>query len=418
MRKDLRIAWLVKLRWIVVIVEALLLAGAGLIPQLEVELAGLSAVLAFETVSNAALHAYSSRAKGIPDILVPATLALDIGLLTLGLWLSGGPMNPFSFLYVVYVAVAAVLAAGLWRWLLLALAVGGYGLLYVLSPASHHGDAMMLHLQGMWVAMAVTAGLIIYFVSMLQRALSERDRELATFRANQQRVASLTAMAAGAAHELATPLSTIAVTGKELEHQLRERDDELADDAEIIRSQVARCRHVLDRMATDAGQGRGEALRAIEVSELLRRAVDNLTDSSRIEIAPTPDDVDVDVPPEAFVEVLASLLRNALDASEDGQIVQFSAVLSNDGVRFTVRDTGVGMTREELRHATEPFFTTKDSGARMGLGLYVAQQLTLELGGELVLDSRPNEGCRVDIWIPRRHGEASWTQNHRQRPEV
>jgi two-component system sensor histidine kinase RegB len=399
MRKNLRTEWLVRLRWIIVVAEVGLLAGAALLPQLDVAFVPLAAVLALEAASNAALHTYCRRAETIPDVLVPTVLALDIGLLTLGLWLSGGPMNPFSFLYVVYVAVAAVLAGGFSRWVLLGLAVGGYGLLYVLSPATQHGDAMMLHLQGMWVAMAVTAGLIIYFVSMLQRALSERERELAAVRANQQRVASLTTMAAGAAHELATPLSTIAVTSKELEHQLRKRDDALSDDASIIRSQVARCRDVLDRMAADAGQGRGESLQMVAVEDVVDRALATVDAPDSVTATIQCRGARIDAPPDSFAEAIASVLQNALDASEDDDTVTLS-VDADDAVRFVIEDHGTGMTDDQIRQATDPFFTTKESPARMGLGLYVVHQLVLELGGAIELDSEPGEGSRVTIQLP------------------
>jgi two-component system sensor histidine kinase RegB len=262
---------------------------------------------------------------------------------------------------------------------------------------------MALHLQGMWVAMAVTAGLIVYFVSMLQRELSNRERELASMRANQQTMTSLTAMAAGAAHELATPLSTIAVTSKELELELERADDpDLAEDAKIIRSQVERCRAVLDRMASDAGQGRGESTRPTRPESALHDARKRLSEPDRILVDLEGELPDLQLPRESFSEVLTSLLQNALDASDARDRVTASIRPLGDGVEFEISDTGTGMASDELARATEPFFTTKHSRDRMGLGLYVARQLAVDLDGELQLDSEPGEGTRVRLWIPSR----------------
>ncbi|MGM0556997.1 MAG: ATP-binding protein [Myxococcota bacterium] len=396
-----KIKWLIRLRWVAAVVQAVLIVGAAALPSLHVELVQLAGVLFVVVATNAGLQAACSRGRSLPDLIIPGILGLDIGLLTVGLWLSGGPMNPFSFLYVFYVAVAAVVTTRTWSWVLSLLAVGGYGLLYVVSGPAHHDDAMLMHLNGMWIAMAVTAGLIIYFVSMLQRSLAERDRELARVRANQQRLGSLTAMAAGAAHELATPLATIALTSNELARELEEEgSDELADDAELIRSQVDRCRSVLDRMAADAGQPSGQAMDEVEVGALVDRGLAGLSEGHRVDVELDDDAPRLTVPVEMLAEVLGSLMQNAIDASAPEQPIQLEAAASKVGVAFRVIDTGVGMTAQEIGRASEPFYTTKDSRDRMGLGLYVAQQLATDLGGALDIESSPGSGTRVTLWLP------------------
>ena len=403
-----RLTWLIRLRWIAAAVQAGLIAGAATLVDVHIQVIPLVAIVVLMAASNGVLHVWARGRVGVHEALVPGVLALDTMLVTLGLSVSGGPMNPFSFLYVVYVAVAAVMTVGHWRWLLFGMAVGGYGLLYVVDSHDHHGEAMAMHLQGMWVAMAVTAGLIIYFVSMLQRELSRRERELASVRANQQTLASLTAMAAGAAHELATPLSTIAITSKELQRELEQRDGaQLAEDATIIRSQVERCRAVLDRMASDAGQVRGERTRPTGPGSVLKDALDSLSDADRISVDIGGALPDIHIPRESFSEVLTSLLQNAVDASPADRAITASVRPRRGGVVFEIVDDGSGMSVDELARATEPFFTTKDRRNRMGLGLYVARQLAVDLGGELEIDSESGSGTRVRLWIPARQETAS-----------
>jgi two-component system sensor histidine kinase RegB len=395
-----KIKWLIRLRWVAAAVQALLIAGAAALPSLHIELPQLAGVLLVSVGTNAGLHLARTRGHTLPELVVPAILGLDIGLLTVGLWLSGGPMNPFSFLYVFYVAVAAVVTSRGWSWVLSILAVFGYGLLYVVSGPGHHDEAMSMHLNGMWIAMTVTAGLIIYFVSMLQQSLADQERELARIRANQQRLGSLTAMAAGAAHELATPLATIALTSNELARELDATgSDDLAADAQLIRTQVDRCRSVLDRMAADAGQPSGQPMDDVSARQLVDDALESVSDSNRIDVA-IDDDPRLEAPIELLAEVLGSLMQNALDATSSEQRVRITAAPDESGVSFEVSDAGVGMTAEEIRRASEPFYTTKDSRERMGLGLYVAQQLATDLGGALDIDSSPGGGTRVRLWLP------------------
>src|SRR6218665_3315595 len=205
------------------------------------------------------------RERPIPEGLTWAVMALDVVLLTVLLELSGGASNPFSALYLVHIALAAVVLREGWTWALTVLAVACFGELFVGAPAHHHIHDMRMHLEGMWAAFALAAGFIVYFVQRVTRALAAREAELVSARAASARhdkLAALATLAAGAAHELSTPLSTIAVVARELERHLERAGQETSslEDVRLIREQVARCRDILARMASDAGASQGEAL--------------------------------------------------------------------------------------------------------------------------------------------------------------
>ena len=133
---------------------------------------------------------------------------------------------------------------------------------------------MAMHLQGMWVAFGVASAFIVYFLLRVRRALARRDEELAASRnlaARQERLASLATLAAGAAHELATPLSTIAVVAKDLERDvgaLAAGADAL-EDVRLMRREVERCRRILERMRVDAGESAGERFARVSARELV-----------------------------------------------------------------------------------------------------------------------------------------------------
>ena len=135
-----------------------------------------------------------------------------------------------------------------------------------LPAAASHEQYMELHLRGMWVAFGVAASFIVYFLLRVRRALAQRETELARSRlmaARQERLASLATLAAGAAHELSTPLATIAVVMKELQRRasLVDAGASVMDDLRLVREQVDRCRAILERMSSDAGETIGEGAR-------------------------------------------------------------------------------------------------------------------------------------------------------------
>ena len=239
----------------------------------------LFAIIAVELLSNIACVVAARRAVRVAEWWSGAVMVLDVVLLTALLHFAGGPFNPFSFLYLVEIALAAVIVRARWTWALVIVSLVGSGALFVGQPTmlvSHGGDHMELHLRGMWVAFGVAASFIVYFLLRVRRDLETREAELADAQRRvdrQERLASLATLAAGAAHELATPLGTIALAASELERHLQKVQADAAslEDVHLIRAQVDRCRSILDSMAADAGESAGEQpARRRASAELLR----------------------------------------------------------------------------------------------------------------------------------------------------
>src|SRR5262249_40848725 len=139
-----------------------------------------------------------------------------------------------------------------------------------------------LHLAGMWVAFAGAAGAIVYFVHHLTMALADRERELAAARdlaARREKLGALATLAAGAAHELATPLATIALVSEELAGSFPSGD--VKDDLVLLQTQVRRCRTILDQMVAEAGQLTGERLARVCLSECAAAACEQLNENER-----------------------------------------------------------------------------------------------------------------------------------------
>ena len=405
-REAINFSWLIKLRWGAIAGQIVTIFGVARVLGVELPLTALFAVIATELVSNI-VCVVAARRRTPPEWWCGLVMTLDVLLLTALLHLTGGPFNPFSFLYLVEIALAAVILRARWTWTLVLVSLVGSGALFVgpREALTSRGDHMQLHLRGMWVAFGVAATFIVYFLMRVRRDLEARELDLVAAQrrgARQERLASLATLAAGAAHELATPLGTIALAAKELERRLTTiADADAVEDVQLIRAQVSRCRGILDSMAAEAGQSAGEPSRDVPVADLLRLAVDGLRAEPPIEVDVTAiNGQRLRVPPRAVAQAVKSLLKNAQDASQTHTPVQLSASCTPSEVRIEVLDRGSGMAEPVLARAGEPFFTTKEPGRGMGLGLFLTRTVVEQLGGQLALSPRPGGGTRALVTLP------------------
>ncbi|HTS82556.1 MAG TPA: HAMP domain-containing sensor histidine kinase [Myxococcaceae bacterium] len=403
------VSWLVRLRWAAAALFLLLALAAKSVFHIPVPPLAVGTVLAIQVASNVALALWVGRGRPVRATAVAALMALDTVLLTVLLACSGGPSNPFSVLYLVDVALGAVVLTPALTWALLVLVVLCFGALFLPVPwspsvALGHAELMQLHLRGMWVAFALAAGTLVAFVLRVRRALADREAELAREReraGRRDRLASLATLAAGTAHALGSPLSTIAVAAHELERRLASLP-EAAEDARLIREQVSRCREALARMSTEAGQSPGEMLHPRPVSLLLDEALEGLPEAERVrvELEDGVREATAALPVRAVGQSVQALVRNALQASPAGVPVHLRLGLEGDRLRVEVEDRGEGMPPEVLARAGEPFFSTRGSGHGLGLGLFVARSLAEQLGGDLSLVSAPARGTRARLTVP------------------
>jgi two-component system sensor histidine kinase RegB len=262
-------------------------------------------------------------------------------------------------------------------------------------------------MQGMWVSFVVAAAFIVYIVQRVGAALEQMEQALAAERnlsARKDKVASLATFAAGAAHELSTPLSTIAVVVKELQLSAERAASPASaqEDLRLIRDQVARCRDIHHQMSAHAGENAGEPIVVLSLHRWVDQALQFVPDRARVDVQSDFDLASHAVagPQRGLIRALRSLLKNAVQASPPDQRVTLRLAMANGFTRAEVIDHGCGMPAEILSRAGEPFFTTKDPGAGMGLGLFLTHTLAEQLGGTLELRSTPGEGTTATLTLP------------------
>jgi len=402
--------WVVRLRYGIVCGGTLILLGMAFSFHLDVPLGWTLVPLAIVLSSNFLLSRMPRLTSRFAQETLGGSFVLDTLCLTAVLALTGGPMNPFSLLYLVQITLSAVVLRKSWTWALGLLSTACFASLFFLNIPSAafplHGTHAGLspHLAGMWIAFVVAAMLIAFFTGKVSDAMRRREREVLALQeqvSRHERLASLATLAAGAAHELGTPLGTIAVVARELERYAAGLpDDAVREDAKLIRSQVERCRLILQQMSADGAEPMGETARAVDAGTLLDKVRGHFPESANGSlIIEAPAGLAAVLPVQATIQALVALAQNALDASDGGQVV-LRAARANHDIKFVVTDSGYGMPEAVLRRVAEPFFTTKEPGKGMGLGTFLVRTFAERLGGSLAFESSPGKGTTATLRLP------------------
>jgi two-component system, sensor histidine kinase RegB len=407
------VAWLQPLRWATCVTLWGMLAVVWLFPQLDLSLRDIAAFGLPAAVCRTLVAWTGSRtASGSPSLL-GLSLTADAVLLTGLLDITGGPFNPFIVLYAAYVWVAAVALSPAWAVAVGAASLAGFGWLVVdhlqAGLLEHHRlNDFPTHLFTMWFAGAGTSELVAHYVARARGTLAQRQAQLDEARdraVRSERLSALTTLAAGAAHELSTPLATIAVAARELERnaaRVTESDpvaSALRDDARLIRSELDRCQSILDSMSGRAGSGVPAALEPMPPAAIARLVQERLDGGrrERLTVVIDPDAPKPSATGAEMVQAISSLVRNAFDASGAGDRVILRFAARERMARIEVEDRGSGMSPDARRRAGEPFYTTKDPGRGLGLGLFLVRTFAERSGGTLEFGAGPGTTAILEI---------------------
>jgi len=406
------------------LLTVLVVAGILRVP---LPLLPLMIVLALEGLSNVALALWFEKVSvgegwgehvRSADRLLGAAIAADLFFLTLLLHLSGGAANPFCLFYLANLTLAAVVLRGRRVWVITAIAVAFYGSLYLwhrplpelsdpVGPAIAEG-VRDLRAAGAFTAFATAAFTIVYFTARVTNALIQRETELHEAqqrRLRDDKLQALGTLAAGAAHELASPLSTIAVVAKELALSLKNAgaSADSQEDVQLVREEVDRCRTILRHMAADGGQVIGEIVETAFGKELVAAILQGVREPERLRVTVGlgVEETPILAPKHGLAQAVRGLIHNALDATAaSGVEVELSVEIVRDWMAIEIRDRGPGLPGEILERAGEPFFTTKAPGKGMGLGIFLARSLVERLGGSTALENRLGGGAVARVRLP------------------
>jgi len=342
-----------------------------------------------------------------------AHLTLDFGLLVALLTFTGGATNPLISYLLVLLAVAATLLSWLWANVFALLAIGIYTVFLIIGiMADEHSGHMMpsfrLHLVGMWVTFVVSALLITTFVSRMAAAIRSREVTLAKARESEMRNEQLVAigtLAAGTAHALGTPLSTMAVLLSELDQESEEslRQHSVKADIRLLKQQVMRCKNSLDeltRVYKKSDLQRPGYIQLHNFNDAIRDYITNIHPSARIQFMLPDSCREASVPADITLRhALINIVENAIKAAEQQVTVYYSVEDTQPAfLLMSVQDDGPGIPENVMESMGEPFISTsKDS---MGLGIFLANASIQRLGGQIEMFNVRDAGARTVIRLP------------------
>lgn len=322
---------------------------------------------------------------------------------------TGGATNPFIFLLLIPLLICAATLSWRFTALMAVLVVFLYSSLLhyylpILPLDSGHLHAALnlldLHITGMWLNFLLTVLLVTWFISRIQLTLRHQEQHLTVERERRiqdQQLLALATMAAGTAHELGTPLSTMSVVLKDmaLDHQ---DDAELREDIALLQQQVAACSERLKQMATSArAADQGELL---SVTTLLEELLDEWQlmrpQVSYRQQTPSPLPAPQVRATLALRQALMNLLNNAADANPDG--IELALSWDSQQIWLRIRDRGPGLPLEQSANLGKPFVTTKGKG--LGIGLFLTATTLARQDGEVCLYNHPEGGTLTEVRLP------------------
>jgi two-component system sensor histidine kinase RegB len=402
---------LVQLRWIAFAGQLATVAGVPLLLDVRLPLRPMLACLAFLALFNLACALRARTAREVRPLELLAGLGVDLAVLTALLALSGGIHNPFVFLYLPQVAVAALLLPRPLTWAVLAGATAAMaGLaawhLPLQWPDGPAPPLPLAYVAGVLLCFVICAALVVRVIVRFSQTLRRRDERLAALRqraAEEDHIVRMGLLASGAAHELGTPLATLSVILGDWSHMAPiTAEPELREELEQMQRQVERCKTIISGILMSAGSARAEISGATTLAAFLhdvagewsrRRATAPLTP----ELGALPD---APIAADAGLrQMITNLLDNALEAAPHARPRLLAECDEAGRLRLQVIDRGPGFPAEVLANFGRPYHSTKGK-AGGGLGIFLSVNVARKLGGNVTARNPLYGGSEVTIELP------------------
>ena len=421
--RRLRLSTLIRLRWLAVIGQTLAILVVGLWFGFPLRFGACFALISLSAWLNLGLRIIFPASHRLDPNWAALLLAYDILQLAGLLYLTGGLQNPFAILLLGPVMVSATTLQPDKTFLLGAMALAAATVLvFVHQPLPWFPNqtfvAPLHYVGGVWVALACA----LVFMAFYSFRVAEEARQLADALAatelvlqREQHISALDGLAAAAAHELGTPLATIALVANELAGEVA-ADDPRREDIELIRTQSQRCREILSKIASLSSAPPEEHFGHMKLSHILEEIIAPHRDFGIDILIETGGEGSEPVAARnpGLAHGLGNLVDNAVDFAE-GE-VRLSAEWTDDAVRITIADDGPGFAPDVIDRLGEPYVTTRrlsvtptDEHGGLGLGIFIAKTLLERSGAVLRLLNRkpPDKGAFVSIEWKRRDFEES-----------
>jgi two-component system sensor histidine kinase RegB len=422
-RRHVRLDTILRLRWLAALgqLAAIFIVAEGL--EFEVEAIPCVIIIGLSALLNLVLQIAFNPMQRLEPAYAAALLALIIVELAGLLFFTGGLQNPFSFLFLAPVLISATALPMRLTIALGALAIAcASALVFFHLPLPWDAEEPLvlppIYLFGVWLSIVLAIGVTsLYAFQVTEEARKLSDALAATelVLAREQHLTQLDGLAAAAAHELGTPLSTIFLISRELEQSAKD-DSQFAGDLKTLREQVQRCRDILAKItqlsATGAPFDRMPLSALIEETVAPHRYF-GVAIRVRIAVAGTSEPVGSRNP--AILYGVGNILENAVDFART--TVEVNAWWNAESVEIVISDDGAGFAPDILKRIGEPYLSRRGPDEAqgehrgLGLGVFIARTLLERTGAKVSFSNRifPDHGAVVQIAWPRSRFETDET---------
>jgi two-component system sensor histidine kinase RegB len=374
-------------------------------------------------------------------------LVMDVFAITALLYPTGGASNPIIWVYLLPLMITAIMLPPIYAWYMVILTTTMYTMLMVyniplpsIAPHLSHSSEMTfsnishleilekahvmrdqnyfnLHIFGMWFGFVFSAGLVAFFVVELAKTLKSRERSLAEARENalrNERIVALGTLAASAAHDMGTPLGTMAILTHEIAQDYHYcNHPDLYEKISIIEEQINRCKDALSVMSASAGEMRAESGNVMLVSDYLDSVITQWrTHNVRTKLHFFIDS-DVNLKREIIAErtlthAFINILNNAAQATNVDLGIEFHATWDREVAIIKICDFGAGFPKDFIKFVGQQPVVSGKNG--LGVGLFLSYSTLQRLGGKLEFSNQPEGGAVVTITLPLLNDEEEYDE--------
>lgn len=393
-------------RWFVLLVLACLILTVPAMLDVPLPQGPLLGIVAVATLFNAVAQWRVMHSQSASPVELFTQLLFDIGAFSAIVFFSGGATNPLVSLLLPPVAVAALTLPARCVAIISAMAIGAYSVLMVYFIPLQMSDATRatrLHLIGMWLIFVLSTAIISWIIVRMTARIRERDAELAATREQalrDERIMAMGTLAAGAAHELGTPLGTMTLLAGELANEPA-LSAAAREDIALLRQQIAVCKQIITSLSRRAGAERlenAESLPASHWLESLRQRWHAARPQANSRLIVTSDGEAPDIVADPRLEqAVLNLLNNAANATPRPMEIRLG--WSSDAICIDIRDHGPGFPPAVLSRGGQRSFPAHERGS--GVGLILTRTAIEQLGGRLSLINPDDGGAIARIELPR-----------------
>jgi two-component system sensor histidine kinase RegB len=381
--------------------------------ELELPLIPLMGIISLLCVWSFFSFLSLKRSTKVSDLAFFIQLTIDVLELTAVLYLTGGATNPFAWFLLVPHSIASSVLARSYAWVMAVITSLAYtSIVFYYQPLFHLGHVLEMgtdghfqeHIIGMWIGFVLSAFLMAYFVAGMADSLRRRNKLLTDMQQKMfrdERLVALGTLAAGAAHELGTPLATVDIVAHELKLEFDAPEDKsVSDKLTVIQNQIKRCKDALSSITQTATESRHDSGQALAVDVYLKNTLNQWRvshlDAKLEEAYEGVEPVPMVISDFSLTRAIINILDNAVQASPYD--VKFSAYWTQEALTIVIKDEGPGLTHTQLETLGEPVKSSKDSG--LGIGMHLSKASIEHIGGSIGWQNRKTRGVVVTITIP------------------